>query len=100
MTEVSGAYDGTNFVLDTEDFATTANKGIAEMATDAEATTGTDTSRYTNPSQLPKYKSGIVTRAFATASGAVTVAHGFGKSPKFGYFSARYATTSSTGSYD
>jgi hypothetical protein len=49
---VSGHYDGTNFVLDQEDFATTANKGIVEMATDAEVVTGTDETRYVNPKQL------------------------------------------------
>lgn len=88
-----------------EDFATTSNKGIAEMATDAEATAGTDTSRYTNPSQLPKYGNGIITRAFATASGAVTTAHGLGRVPKLGFFHAKFAKTgltiaSSDGSYN
>jgi len=48
---VEGFYDGTNFVLDTEDFATTANKGISEMATDAEANTATDETRYINSKQ-------------------------------------------------
>jgi hypothetical protein len=45
-------YDGTSFILQNEDFATTNNKGIVEMATDAEVATGTDTSRYVTPAQL------------------------------------------------
>jgi len=51
LTEVSGHYDGTNFVIDTEDFATTANKGTVEMLTDAEALAGTDETRYINSKQ-------------------------------------------------
>jgi len=52
LTEVSGHYDGTNFVIDAEDFATATNKGIVKMATDAEALTRTDETRYVNPKQL------------------------------------------------
>ena len=44
-------YDGTSFILQNEDFATTANKGIVEMATDAEVLTATDETRYINPKQ-------------------------------------------------
>lgn len=44
-------YDGTNFVLQSEDFATDTVKWIVEMATDAEATTGTDATRYINSKQ-------------------------------------------------
>lgn len=47
---VTGQYDGTNFVLDAEDFATTANKGIVELATDAETITGTSTTLAVTPS--------------------------------------------------
>lgn len=45
-------YDGTSFILQNEDFATTANKGIVEMATDAETITGTDTERAVTPANL------------------------------------------------
>lgn len=44
-------YDGTNMVIMSSDFATTSNKGIVEMATDAEALAGTDETRYVNPKQ-------------------------------------------------
>jgi len=44
-------YDGASFVLDTEDFATATVKGTVEMATDAEANTGTDETRYVNSKQ-------------------------------------------------
>lgn len=46
---ISGHYDGTNFVLDAEDFATDTNKGIVELATNAEAVTGTSTTLATTP---------------------------------------------------
>lgn len=45
-------YDGTSFILQNEDFATTNNKGIVEMATDAEALSGTDETRYINSKQV------------------------------------------------
>ena len=45
-------YDGTSFILQNEDFATTNNKGIVEMATDAEALAGTDETRYINSKQV------------------------------------------------
>ena len=44
-------YDGTNFVIQSEDFATATVKGTVEMATDAEANTGTDETRYVNSKQ-------------------------------------------------
>ena len=52
MTEVSVHYDGTNFVIDTEDFATTANKGIVELATDAETASKASTSLAITASNL------------------------------------------------
>lgn len=44
-------YDWTNFVIQTEDFATAINKGIVEMLTDVEATAWTDETRYINSKQ-------------------------------------------------
>lgn len=44
-------YDWTNLILQNEDIASATNKGIVEMATDAEAVTGTDETRYVNPKQ-------------------------------------------------
>ena len=38
-------------ILQSEDIASATNKGIVEMATDAEFLVGTDTTRYTNSSQ-------------------------------------------------
>ena len=40
--------------------ATADRKGIAEMATDAEVTTGTDETRYTNPKQMKSSKNNII----------------------------------------
>jgi hypothetical protein len=88
--EVSGCYDGTNFVLDTEDFATTANKGTVELATDAEANTGTSTTLVPTVSQLPKYKNGSTTRAGQTASGTQTIAHWLWVIPKNIRISTQY----------
>lgn len=52
LTPITGTMYGTTFILDNEDFATTANKGIVEMATDAEALAWVDTTRYINAAQL------------------------------------------------
>lgn len=49
-------FDGTNFIIQNEDFATTANKGIIEIATDTEANTWTDTTLAITPSQLKNSK--------------------------------------------
>lgn len=38
-------YDGTNFVLATEDFATTANNGVVQLATSSETLIGSNTSK-------------------------------------------------------
>lgn len=43
----------------------------------------------------PTYKNGVITRAFATASGAVTTAHGLGVTPKFIRASAFFVVTGS-----
>ena len=49
---VTVVYDGTNMILQNEDIASTTNKGIVELATDAEVITGTDETRYTNSKQV------------------------------------------------
>ncbi len=55
----------------------------------------------------PTYANGIITRAFATASGAVTTAHGLGRIPKFVTMNAVFGdgknagqSASSNGSYN
>lgn len=53
---VTGQYDGTNFVLDAEDFATDTNRGITEYATDAETITGTSTTLAVTPAS---YKAAV-----------------------------------------
>jgi len=53
---VTGQYDGTNFVLDAEDFATDTNKGVVELATDAETITGTSTTLAVTPAS---YKAAV-----------------------------------------
>lgn len=45
-------YDGTNFVLATEDFATTNNKGVSQIASTSDIITGTSTTLVTNVAQL------------------------------------------------
>lgn len=40
------------YILDNEDFATTANKGTVKMATDAETITGTDTEIAVTPANI------------------------------------------------
>lgn len=52
LTPITGTRYGSLFILDNEDFATATNKGIAEMASDAEALALTDQTRYLNPYQL------------------------------------------------
>jgi len=64
LTPVTGTYDGTNFVIDAEDFATAGNKGTSEMCTDSEALTGSDQSRYVNAYQLQRDKR-IITLRFS-----------------------------------
>jgi len=87
LTEVSGHYDGTNFVIDTEDFATTANKGTVEMLTDAEALAGTDETRYINSKQAKdnywKFSSGVSTKDLADSSTTQTFAHWLWRIPKY-----------------
>lgn len=92
-TVVTGAYDWTNFVLDTEDFATTANKGIVEMATDAEVVTGTDETRYVNSKQVKvDYFNTTSTKDAADSSTTQTFAHGLPRIPKRVKVTAVYVT--------
>lgn len=48
-------YDGTSFILQNEDFATTANKGISQLATNTIAETWSNTTDPVTPIQLDKY---------------------------------------------
>ena len=88
LTEVSGHYDWTNFVIDNEDFSTTTNKGIVEMATDAEAQALTDQERYINAYQLwlvasPRlFTNGDDSKNAADSSTTQNIAHGLGTTPK------------------
>ena len=49
-------YNGTDLIVIGGALATTSNKGVVEMATDAEITTGTDETRYVNPKQVAVVK--------------------------------------------
>lgn len=78
-------YDGTNFVIQSEDFATTSNKGIIEIATDAEVSTGTDTARSTTPAQLranSKTSAWTTSRTASDSTGSQTIAHWLGMTPR------------------
>lgn len=66
--------------------ATTTTSGFVELATDAEATTGTDQTRYINSKQLwYKNKTFItnITRVMNAASWSVVVAHWLWFTPKY-----------------
>lgn len=70
-------YDGTNLVMQHEDFATTSNKGIVEMASDAEYAAHIDETRYVNSKQAA-LKSNVVVQTITftdTAQSNITVAH-------------------------
>ena len=77
-------YDWTNLILQNEDFATTTNKGIAEMATDAEALAGTDQTRYINSKQAKDNYETLVNVVTGTrdASWSENVAHWLSRTPK------------------
>jgi len=80
-------YDGTNFVLNVNR-ATTAEQGIVEMATDAEALAWTDEVRYINAKQAKDNyggspKSIIATRDLTAAGWSVNYAHWLGATPKY-----------------
>lgn len=61
-------YQNGNLVVDTARTATTSRTGIAELATQAEVNTGTDTTRIVTPSTMK----GATWLPTATAAGAVT----------------------------
>lgn len=97
---VTWTYDWTNFIIDNEDFATASNKWIVEMATDWEATTWTDETRYINPKQakdnyllLAKWVN--FTRDLTVASWTQTVTHSLWKTPKMITINWYYATWTS-----
>lgn len=82
---VTVVYDGTNMILQNEDIASTTNKGIVELATDAEVVTGTDQTRYTNALQLKansKTVAGSTTRASWASTGSETIAHWLWQAPR------------------
>ena len=65
--------------------ATTSLRGWVEMATDAEVTTGTDETRYTNPKQLrvnSRTVSGNIERTGTEWSGNEVIAHWLGVTPR------------------
>jgi len=76
-------YNGTNWTLQNT-MATTAEKGVVEMCTDAEATAWTDEVRYINSKQAKiTYASGTTTKNAADASWTQNIAHGLGVAPKY-----------------
>lgn len=84
---VTGQYDGTNFVLDAEDFATDTNKGITEYATPAEVLAWTSTSLAVTPEwakaiALPRNQ--IVTATLTwddVAQSQIVISHALGIAP-------------------
>lgn len=79
--------------------ATTTRKGIQEMATDAEANTGTDETRYVNSKQAkPKSYAWVLDHNTSDASWTVVVAHWLWKTPVsmsfVTYWLEWYSTTS------
>ncbi len=81
-------YDGTNFVIQSEDFATTSNKWIQEMCTDAEALAGTDETRYINSKQAKdnyaqKSYANILDFTTADWSWTVVQAHWLWRAPTY-----------------
>lgn len=93
-------YDGTNMVLQSEDFAWEWRKGIVAGASNAEAIAWSDTANYTNSSQLPKYDVITATRQLDWANGAVTYNHSLGRNPKVIQGIGAYATGFSVWMYD
>lgn len=78
-------YDWTNFVLQSEDFATTTNKWIQENATDAEAYARSATDKTITASNLAAVQSFAIlqtTRVYWTASWDVDIAHWLPQIPK------------------
>lgn len=80
-------YDGTNFVIQSEDFATTSNKWIQEMCTDAEALAGTDETRYINSKQAKDNYLMLVNVVTGSRNWAwnESIAHWLAKTPKIVY---------------
>jgi len=96
---VTVVYDGTNMILQNEDIASTTNKGIVELATDAEVITGTDETRYTNSKQVrnnSKMSMGNSSRTWSTASGNQTIAHWLWQTPRMVEFRFIASQTTST----
>lgn len=80
-----GYYDWTNFVLLQEDFATTSNRGIAEMATDAEALARADEQRYINSKQLgvnSRTTAGNTQRTTSASTWSENIAHWLWQTPR------------------
>lgn len=78
-------FNGTNWILMSEDFATSTAKWVVELATDAETYTRTDTARAVTPANLAAITQVAIlqtTRVANTADGAVTVAHWLSQIPK------------------
>lgn len=82
-------FDGTNLVLQNEDFATTSNRGIVEMATDAEASAWTDETRYVNPKQAKNNVDRITGTRNWSSTGSQTLTHNLWKTPVFIYAIAK-----------
>jgi hypothetical protein len=79
-------YDWTNLILQSEDIASTGNKGVIEIWTTAEQLAYADTSRAVTAEWLWLAITGkplTVTRAMNAASSTQTSAHWFSKTPKW-----------------
>lgn len=92
-------YNGTNFTLLSEDFATTGNRWLIELSTDAEWLTGTSTTLVPSINQLNRRAILQTTRAINWASWTVNLAHWLWVVPKYVYAVAKHANGGSSVSY-
>lgn len=82
-------YNGTDFVIVDGHQSTSAEIGSPKMATDAEATTGTDETRYINPKQNKRSVDRITWTRTWSSTGAQTLTHNLWKAPIFIYAIAK-----------
>lgn len=82
-------YNGTDFVIVDGHQSTSAEIGSPEMATDAEAATGTNETRYINPKQNKRSVDRITWTRTWSSTGAQTLTHNLWKAPIFIYAIAK-----------
>ncbi len=83
-------FDGTNFIIQNEDFATTANKWIVELATTAEALAWSDTERAVTAEWVKLHNKTEVQNFTRSTTGTQTITHSLGKVPQSIRISAKW----------